>query len=145
MRSGAAEGADSAFESGHASENPDSMEIYLPWPGFNRNKSHLIIAPGTDKWAYDMIHRRFEWTERKKSSIQNLIARNMMQIFGRTGDDPVDVVVCWMDENGGGTKYAVSVAQDWKIPIRNLYRQREREAAEAFIQGSTEDWPVDSQ
>lgn len=43
LRSGGADGADSAFEEGalnaansqHPPELPD-IEIYLPWPGFNR-------------------------------------------------------------------------------------------------------------
>lgn len=43
LRSGGADGADSAFEEGCRRVN-GKMEIYLPWRGFNGNHSPLFLV-----------------------------------------------------------------------------------------------------
>jgi len=58
--------------------------------------------------------------------IRGLLARNMMQILGDSGEEPVQFVVCWTSQGDyqtsevGGTGYALRCALDYKIPIFNL-------------------------
>jgi hypothetical protein len=120
LRSGGADGADMAFEEGCDMSN-GKKEIFLPWKGFNNNKSEYVIDFFEHIWAYDLAYNRFPWIQEQKKSVQNLIARNMQQVLGENGDDPVDMVICWTDADKGGTNYAMTIARDNKIPVHNMY------------------------
>jgi len=55
--------------------------------------------------------------------VKNAHARNVAQVLGWTLDDPTEFVFCYTD-NGkkkGGTAQAMRVAEDYNIPIFNLY------------------------
>lgn len=123
LRSGGANGADTAFEKGCDSVE-GKKEIYLPWKRFNDNESEFI-SPTDD--AYKIISELMPNFDKIKPSVQKLFARNVHQILGRFVNDPVQFVVCWsvIDKETnhckGGTAVAIFIAQSFKIPVYNLY------------------------
>lgn len=115
LRSGAADGADSAFESGVFS---DRKEIYLPWIGFRNHPSKLIGDERCMKLMKD-IHPAWHKCSR---GAKLLHARNVKQILGDKLNDPVDFVLCWT-ENGepiGGTATAINIADALNVPVFNF-------------------------
>lgn len=116
LRSGGADGADSAFERG---ADPRLKEIFLPWKGFNGNPSPLSEIPPE---AYSQAARFHPaWTQ-LQPSVQRLMARNMQQILGRQLDDPVLFILCWTDGGKfqGGTGQALRGARTFNIPVFNF-------------------------
>jgi hypothetical protein len=118
LRSGGADGADMAFESGCDSVS-GPKEIFIPWKGFN-NSSSLLYAPTKDSFVLaSTIHPAWEHLS---YGARKLHARNAHQILGIELDDPVDLVICWT-KNGkevGGTSTAIKLAKQYKIRIINL-------------------------
>lgn len=116
LRSGAAPGADEAFEVGAL----DKKRIYLPWKGFNESdgivcgrhiKLRTIAAKFHPYWNY--------LTEPAKM----LMTRNTAQVLGLEPEwKPSLFVVCWTPEGkgGGGTGQAIRIARDYKIPVYDL-------------------------
>ena len=125
LRSGAADGADAAFERGAAGV----AEIFLPWKGFNNHKScrfHIRTAAlelaekHHPKWAY------------LSQGARRLHARNCYQILGEYLNQPVKFVLCW--HNGsGGTLQAVRIAESLEIPVFNIRDKTTRSRIEEFI------------
>lgn len=117
LRSGGAEGADTAFEVGAV-----RSEIYLPWKGFNKNDSDLYEV--SDE-AIEMAMHYHPAPERLKDSHRRLHGRNAYQILGKDLNTPSEFVIFWAPEkNGkveGGTATAVSIARERNIPTFNLY------------------------
>ena len=122
LRSGGANGADSAFE-----KNAKYCEIYLPNHKFN-DRIHDGVKyfnyqtlPGAVQ-AQEMT-RQFHPKANNLSDFSfNLHSRNAMQIFGKNMNDPVEFVICWT-ENGelkGGTAQALRIAYHYNIPVYNL-------------------------
>lgn len=118
LRSGGAEGCDSAFEMGcdHAS---GSKEIYLPWRNFNNNLSNLYEP---SELAFQIAEKYHPNWNNLKRWIKRLHARNTHQILGQNCCNPVDFVVCFTPrgEMIGGTSQALRIAEDYDIPIYNL-------------------------
>jgi Predicted Rossmann fold nucleotide-binding protein involved in DNA uptake len=118
LRSGAADGADAAFEAGclHAG---GQAEIYLPWPGFNGHKSPLAY-PHPD--AFTLAARFHPAWNQCKQGARALHARNCHQVLGRNLDDPVSKVICWTPNGSGsgGTGQALRLAKHLNIPIYDL-------------------------
>lgn len=125
LRSGAAPGADAAFELGAGS----LAEIFLPWPGFNGHSSPLNRP---DPRALEMASRFHPAWSRVSRSGRLLHARNCYQILGRSLEDPVRFVLCWHD-GSGGTMQTVRIAQSRSIPIFNLRDPATRARLEAFV------------
>jgi len=125
LRSGGAAGADSAFEAGVT--DPSMKRIF-------RVKEHI------PKWCFEEALKYIpsnrpdfrHW----KEYIRRLIARNMMQILGEDIENPkpVEFVLCYtptMDyKDGGGTGYAIRCAQNYKVPVYNLFSEEDREVFE---------------
>ncbi len=115
LRSGGAQGADSAFEAG-ATWN---REIYLPWDGYN-GKHGGATMPVHPDWAALALAARYHPAWRHLSpSAQKMMARNGYQVLGPNLDDPVAFVMCWTlgGHGGGGTGQALRIAKDKGIPI----------------------------
>lgn len=130
LRSGAAGGADSAFESGVSDES--KKQIFLPWKSFNGNPSNLF---GVGPKAY-VIGKDFhpKWAGLSESA-QLLIARNSYQILGRDLKSPCSFVICWTP-NGkdvGGTAQALRIARHYEIPIYNLFLKKDRSEISKWI------------
>lgn len=136
LRSGAAKGADSAFEAG-ATEK----EIYLPWKDFNKHPSELFTPSDA---AYKMAASIHPTYVRLQPFAKQLIARNMHQIMGANMATPTEFVVCWTPDGceshktyskkTGGTGTAISLASLASIPIFNICNPgRYKEAMEYLI------------
>lgn len=148
LRSGAAKGADKAFEDGvdyyetvicggSFLKNKKLKEIFLPWEGYNKSKStHFKISDTAHAIAAE-IHPGYNFM---KQSSRNFIARNMMQILGQNFNTPVEFVVCWTKDGcehhatytpnkTGGTGSAIALASLFDIPVYNLYNKDRLEHA----------------
>lgn len=117
LRSGGAEGADSAFEAGAAKKR-----IYLPWNNFNGKTVdgvNYIVPPYAESWVMD-YHPDADYLS---PAAKKLMSRNTYQVLGDDLDTPSDVVFCWTSAGkaSGGTGQAMRIARDYKIPIINLY------------------------
>ena len=120
LRSGGADGADSAFEVGCDKAN-GKKEIFLPWKGFNGNTSLLFDPP---EEAFVMTGKIHPGWHHLKQGARRLHARNCQQVLGINLDNPVQFVICYTKLDGGGTLQALRIAQQKKIPIYNFYLQK---------------------
>ena len=131
LRSGAALGADAAFESG-CDTVYGPKEIYLPWMGFNGHKS-LLYAPSYR--ARELAEKVIPHWDRLTFSGKKLHARNCHQILGKDLDLPVNAVICWTKEGKlvGGTATAIRLAEEFKILVLNLANDEDRELVEEWM------------
>ena len=111
LRSGGADGADSAFEIG-----AELKEIYLPWKGFNKNKS-LLYTPSVE--AHLMAEQYHPAWDKCSQGAKKLHARNCHQVLGQDLKIPSKFVVCYHNDSGG-TLQAVRIARDKLILVYNL-------------------------
>ena len=115
LRSGGAQGADSAFERG-ALEAGGPCNIYLPWAGFNNHRSSLNYI--SDEALHIAARNHPNW-EACSGGARRLHARNVYQILGYNLNVPTAFVVCWTPNGagGGGTGQALRIAQVQATPI----------------------------
>lgn len=122
LRSGGADGADTAFE-----EGGNDKEIYLPWPHFNNNPSRICRV--TEEAITESL--KFHPTPHKLSNaVRKIMGRNLYQVVGLDFKSPSKFVVCWTPfptEDAldpklgiGGTGQAIRIANHYCIPIYNL-------------------------
>jgi hypothetical protein len=130
LRSGGADGADSAFETGCdliAAGAP--KEIFLPWRGFNKNQSPLFEIPEKAFEISSQHHPRWQYL---REPVRKLMARNAQQVLGKNLDTPVEFVICWTPDgctkgeertkDTGGTGQAIAIASAHNIPVFNMKR-----------------------
>jgi len=120
LRSGAAKGADSYFESGSSRK-----EIFLPFKGFNDNKSKLYDIDDEYFKISSLYAKDFE---KETYEEQCFIARDTQQVINNGIKS--DFVICWTRDNAtnanykrkrtGGTWYAIALASYLDIPVINL-------------------------
>lgn len=117
LRSGAAVGADSAFEQGALAAG-GKTEIWVPWEGFNRHESTLTPTPE----AFALAEQHHPAWGACKQGAKALHARNAHQILGATLNDPVEFIVCWTKggTGQGGTGQALRIARANGIEIYDL-------------------------
>lgn len=124
LRSGGAPGADLAFEKNVVSS---SKNIFLPWKGFNDNKSELFnISQEATTLAETFLPH---WTYLKEP-VKKLMSRNVYQVIGLNLNNPSKFLVCWtpdgvndtsqITKKTGGTGMAIRVACFYKVPVYNL-------------------------
>ena len=122
LRSGHADGADTAFEEGCIMAG-GNMEIMLPWIGFNNapNKDQYHV-PNMTQELLDFASAFHPAWDKCSSGAKRMHARNACQILGLYGDEPVDMVICWTKDGkrGGGTGQALRIAEYFNIPIFDL-------------------------
>ena len=115
LRSGGADGADSAFERG-CDRAGGEKQIFLPWPGFNGRNSPY-------SWPKDGAFRYAEWYhpawDRLSNPAKKLMARNAHQVMGPELDDWVKFVVCWTPDGqaSGGTGQALRMCEGDPSPF----------------------------
>lgn len=124
LRSGGADGADTAFENGVW--HWPNKEIILPWSGFNKRS---IRQPGCYVIEFDYLEAAREiaskyhpaWQSMPRN-IQELHTRNVAQVLGRKLDDPALFVLCWTPEGkgAGGTGQAIRIARGYNIPVFDM-------------------------
>jgi len=126
LRSGAAPGADTAFEEGCIAVR-GIKEIWLPWPGFNDHPDTKLYPSETHYEMAEMVHPAWERLTRGPRSLH---ARNVGQVLGEDIATPVSFVLCWTRDgceseaqrtrDTGGTATAIVLADRWGIPVFNL-------------------------
>lgn len=147
LRSGAADGADTAFEYGYRSAvwrhkmNAYPMyvmplggaEIYLPWRNFLKNR----VTDSILDWRSDFYYNFSEDIEEQASKLvdeihpaphmltygaRKLHMRNCYQVLGQDLNSPSSFVVCWTKggKDIGGTRTAIMLARKYNIPVCNL-------------------------
>lgn len=111
LRSGGANGADSAFEEG-ANHS------------INGNAPDPVIFKADDctEAAKDMAADYHPAWERCNGFVRKLHGRNCMIILGAELNDPVEFIVCWTVDGKitGGTGQALRMAQKLGIKVHNL-------------------------
>ncbi len=121
LRSGGADGADSAFEDG-----AKNKQVFLPWEGFNGRESEFTSPLSEAFRVAEIVHDGWLYL---KPGAQKLMARNNHQILGADMRTPADFVVCWTPDSAekshqrgstGGTGQAIDLADRFGIPVFNL-------------------------
>lgn len=147
LRSGAADGADNAFENGCDKAN-GKKEIYLPWEGFNGSDSELCyIPPEAFEIAGDIYGATWKF---QKNATRKFMARNMMQVMGLSLEEPSKFVLCWTldgcitkksrTKETGGTGQAIAYADEMGIPIFNFSNPNDENDFIDFIFDNLEDF-----
>lgn len=118
LRSGAAQGADTAFEVGCVYANGE-YEIFIPWKGFNHSSSELYEQTVGAQLIAEFIHPNWGACTR---AAKQMHSRNVHQILGQDLNTPVDFVLCWTigGKGNGGTGQALRLAKKLNIPIIDL-------------------------
>ena len=150
-RSGAARGADSAFEIGvrgevGASEVSRYLELYLPFPGFNGRHDGAVKRAEPSQEAHQVMLQHHPVGASLRGTVALLQARNSHQILGPfpvSAPDPVRMVICWTADGAetleqitkgtGGTGQALRIACAHQIPIFNLKNPKGGERIKAFL------------
>jgi len=138
LRSGKAKGSDTFFEKGV--QNPKNKEIFThkdakPW-AFETVKKYL---PNDRPATFD------SW----QPYVRGLLARNMMQVLGEQGKEPVQFVVCWtpmgdyQTSEVGGTGYALRCAMAHEIPTYNLNYPEQLESFKALVKNIFKEYQDD--
>ncbi len=116
LRSGGADGADTAFEEGAG----DQKEIYLATTA----DTPTHFGPP----SYDAIElsAKYHPAWSKCSPFTKLLhGRNAHIILGRDLKTPVNIVICWTEggKGGGGTGQGIRIANGYGIEVRDLGEQ----------------------
>ena len=122
LHSGGADGADTAFASGH---NYGNKTIFLPWPRYNGlQDTDCIVIDQSHNSPYEQIASSVHpaW-HRCSQGARKLHARNSAIILGATLTAPVAAVICWTQdgEASGGTGLSIRIARKHNIPVYNLF------------------------
>ena len=139
LRSGAAEGSDTACEIG-ALCGAGGLELWLPWPNF-RNRFGQGYFP--DIQHFEIASQFHPVWDKLPSYAKYLHARNVGQILGQDCASPVQFVLCWTADgcesestrtrHTGGTGSAIAIASRYNIPIFNLYNDDAIDRLEAYL------------
>ena len=153
LRSGAADGADAAFEAG-CDEAQGAKSIWLPWKGFNGHSSEHCCYPTP---AHEAVAAQCHpvW-DRLSQGPRKLHSRNVGQCLGEDLATPVAFVLAWTPDGcesastrtreTGGTGMAIAIASQHGIPIINLRNSNAMERLKQLMldltgQPSTETQP----
>ena len=111
LRSGGADGADTAFEKG-------------------ASKKEIFYARDCTPQAMDIASLYHPAWDKCSEFARKLHGRNAFQILGRNLNDPVKYCICWTPDGAtthmercyrtGGTGTAISIANAYGIPVINL-------------------------
>lgn len=122
LRSGAADGADMAFEHG-CNQAHGKKEIYAPWFGYQSRTDTTIVRSAQAEEIAKFYHPN--WNACSKG-VKKLHIRCVYQILGKDLDKPADFVICWTPNGfiSGGTGQAIRIAIGNKVPVYNLGSKR---------------------
>lgn len=143
LRSGGAQGADTAFYAGCVAHPPPQRhEIYLPWLKFNTDVDPYLECPKPEAYEIAALYHP-AWTYLKRGA-KALLARNVHQVLGRDLDAPVKMIVCWtpdgslngqgLDSGGTGMALRVAAGEAPGVIVFNLAIPEHRERIERFCE-----------
>jgi hypothetical protein len=123
LRSGAADGADKAFEDG-CNLYKGEKQIYLPWKGFNGSNSNLYLdlKDPMHMQAYNIASKIHPAWGKLSHAGRKLHTRNVFQILGWDLKSPTGMVIAWTPygKEVGGTRTVLVLAKQHNVPIINL-------------------------
>lgn len=143
LRSGAAEGADSAFERGCDRFYMGAKEVFIPWKdfgGISGQGMRLILEElPTAKEAYQLASETHPAWDKCSKGAKALHARNTFQILGPNLNNPSSFLICWaqVDKHGqlkGGTRTAWELAKANGVPCFNLYNEDDKQRLIKFVE-----------
>ena len=119
LRTGASWGADSAFEAG---AGPYTIELYLPWEGFNSKKGSTVKLTEPTPDALELAAQYHPAWHNCNETAMLLHGRNSHILLGPNLDDPVRFVLCWTYAGyaRGGTGQTIRLANAHNIPVFNM-------------------------
>lgn len=136
LRSGAAEGADSAFEAG--CDRVDGRKvIYLPWDGFNHHNSpfRVVVPEAIDigrqvhnQWYEECNDGTMKTWDEFSDGTQKLLSRNVYQMVGLNLNYLSRFALLWTDKEDdvhGGTAFAIRIAKHFDIPYLNMEKHED--------------------
>jgi len=131
LRSGGADGADTAFEKGAGTDK----QVFLPWKGFNHRISPWDCVTEEALKIAKEIHPAWHHCSQ---GAQKLHGRNVYQVLGFNLKSPANLVIFYAEEapDGtvkGGTATAVHLARKHQIPTFNLLHPSTRHQIEAWL------------
>lgn len=139
LRSGGADGADLAFETGCDRVNGPKC-IFIPWKGFNQSTSTLV---GVTQEALDMAQTVHPSWYRLQDGARKLHARNCYQVLGRSLDVPAELTICWTADGcesrkqrtaqTGGTATAIVLSERHSVPVFNLKNSASRHRLNSWL------------
>lgn len=128
LRSGAADGADAAFEFGCDSVQ-GLKEIWLPWKNFNKH-SGIDATMAITEQHEDIASQLHPAWGKLSQGAQKLHTRNVGQVLGKDCETPSLFCLCYTDDGvehhskvtykTGGTGTAIRLASLRRIPVYNL-------------------------
>lgn len=140
LRSGGANGADSAFEGGVKDRN--KMEIFLPEASFNRRWVTVtgcinIMTLETYEDAMKTVDKFHPAPGKLSPFARRLMARNAMQVLGQDLKTLSKMIICWTPkgEVTGGTGQALRIANEYNIPIFNLGNTKVLKSVQMYLMG----------
>lgn len=148
LRSGAAEGADQAFERGVT--DAANKQIFIAWNGFcGRQMGRDGVIPLIDcceRRAFHIaseVHPAWGAVRADGSPVLNhgakaLHARNTYQVLGARLDTPSKFLICWapVDKHGvpkGGTRTAWVLAERERVECFNLFHEETVQRFERWL------------
>jgi hypothetical protein len=131
LRSGGADGADSAFEFGAGTQK----EIWVPWYNYNGRRSTHVCT----RAAIELAEQFHPAWDRCSQGARKLHGRNMHILLGENFKSPVDFVLCWTKDGGptGGTGQAIRAAGKHTIPVYNLFHTDALDRAKEALHART--------
>ncbi|WP_170968536.1 NADAR domain-containing protein [Psychromonas sp. SP041] len=157
LRSGAADGSDTAFEYGYRCaiaflsqyiELPIDiqermMTIFLPWKGFSGRESGNGITCFLNENSEDLSSKYHQGWIYLSSQERLLMARNAMQVLGICLSKRAKFIIADTDDGAfnlssttsrtGGTGQAIRIACDYNIPVFNLSHPEHSSRIESWI------------
>lgn len=132
LRSGAADGADTAFEHGCDAAG-GRKAIFLPWPGFQgRHPDAKASTYLPTQESFELASSVHPAWSRLSRGPRSLHARNVHQVLGLDLATPAAFVLCWTadaaqtaqetNSKTGGTGTAIRLASMRGVPVFNLAR-----------------------
>lgn len=158
LRSGSAQGADSAFEHG-VDKVCGSGDIYIPWGGFGTGKATMfkdyhILTTKQFEIARDFYLSSgiMPYFNEIKPAAQKLHARNYLQVVGHGAKvDPSKVCLFFAEEDWitgepqGGTRSAVMISKRFGVPTYNLKKDDDFKRVAEITGINSKQWYIDNQ
>lgn len=140
LRSGAADGADSAFEAGIPKDA--GGEIFVPWVSYSDRPGVIVESPGQSEAARIAAALHPAWNK-LNAPTKLLMTRSVRQILGASLDDPVEFVLCWTQDDSEATGDAglvIALASQRGIPVINMKNDGWYARLDAIAHIEERDW-----